>query len=89
LTEHLRRRLLGKKSATETKSNKSSQTEQSGEPIIEDYQAEPLTEQGRSTVLKTFREYLERGQTEFVLSFEETYTAEDWRFLLSELKIEE
>lgn len=86
LTEHLRRRLSGKKLA-KPKTSAPPPFEKSSEPKIEDYEAEPLTEQGRETVLKTFREYAERGQQEFILSFEENYTPEDWRFLMDELRI--
>ena len=88
LTEHLRRRLHGKKSSPEAKSKKLSTPATTGAAPNENYEAEPLTERGRETVLKTFREYLERGQAEFVLSLEETYTGEDWRFLMEKLETE-
>lgn len=88
LTEHLRRRLQRKKLSaeisTEIEKGNVPQVEKTETFKVESYEAEPLTEQGRQTVLKTFREYLERGQSEFVMSFEETYTPEDWRFLMKE-----
>jgi len=91
LTEHLRRRLLRKhdhrtpdrtagakgvgKSLHAGKADDSIQTDS------ETYQAEPLTEQGKMTVLKTMREYLTQGQREFVMSLQDSYTAEDWQWL--------
>jgi hypothetical protein len=95
LTEHLRRRLLRK--PDDRTSNKTSGTKEISKSLqvgktdnliqtdIETYQAEPLTEQGRKTVLKTMREYLEKGQREFVLSLQDTYTTEDWQWLSEKL----
>ena len=101
LTEHLRRRLLRK---TETKPTSRNRTfektsvnsslqvgKQSGEINyeMEEFIAEPLTGAGRETVLETMREYIAKGQTEFVMSLRETYTREDWQWLenaLSEIK---
>jgi hypothetical protein len=51
----------------------------------ETYQAEPLSEQARETVLKTIREYIEKGQRDFVMSFQDTYTAQDWQWLSDNL----
>ncbi len=93
LTEHLRRRLISKpaapkltsekfttgKSHVEGKSNGAVET-------VEIYQAEPLSKQGREAVIKTMREYLDKGQSEFILSFQNTYTTEDWDWLSKELK---
>ena len=99
LTEHLRRRLLHKpedvsQPTTNAKDKKGiSRTKQVGKPdkpVVgideQNYEAEPLTEEGRKTVLKTMREYIERGQQEFVMSFEGTYTKEDWKWLSKNLK---
>lgn len=99
LTEHLRRRLLQKpenisKPTAGIKVKKGvSRSMQVGKPdkLIagvdeQSYEAEPLTEEGRKTVLKTMQEFVERGQQEFVMSFEETYTKEDWQWLSKNLK---
>jgi hypothetical protein len=91
LTEHLRRRLLGKLASTKSaevkfktskflKVGKSSRTE-----TAEEYQAEPLSKEGRETVLKTMREYLDKGQNEFIMSFQDSYTQEDWDWLMAEV----
>lgn len=93
LTEHLRRRLMpakGQEEKSKIKSNKSSQIEkqQLSEPI-EIYEAEPLTEQGRESTLKAFAGYMEKGQKEFLMGLQESYTKDDWQWLISELKIDE
>jgi hypothetical protein len=84
LTEHLRRRLIQKLNTPKPKSNKPvSNTSKKSKPSI--YEAESLSEQGREVVLKTFKEYIEKGQRDFVMSFEETYTKSDWSFLINNL----
>lgn len=85
LTEHLRRRLIRKISAQKLKASKPS-TSKNKESEFLVYEAESLSQQGREVVLKTFREYIEKGQRDFVLSFEETYTKEDWLFLMENSK---
>lgn len=90
LTEHLRRRLLRKPETRQIDKNSgknSSRSLQVGKPIeleeaeIQDYQAEPLTDDAREVVLKTINEYIEKGQKDFVLSFRHIYTEEDWKWL--------
>jgi hypothetical protein len=98
LTEHLRRRLSRKqdtRAASKTSSAKSAgKSPQNGKtgPVLETdaeiYRAEPLSEQARETVLKTMLQYAERGQSEFVLGLQDTYTAEDWKWLTKNLEIE-
>ncbi len=89
LTEHLRRRLLGKPTSLKSKASNSLQI---GKPSsfkakdIEAYKAEPLSKEGRETVLKTMKEYLDKGQNKFILSFQDTYTEEDWEWLMGEIK---
>lgn len=86
LTEHLRRRLTKPFSKTPSaSSNARKNTAVSREVETEEYKADPLTEQGRETVLKTFREYIDKGQREFVMGFENTYTPEDWAYLIEKL----
>jgi hypothetical protein len=93
LTEHLRRRLVSRpaapKSSSENsaidKSHKEGKSSGAAE-TVEEYQAEPLSIQGREAVLKTMREYLDKGQIEFILSFQNTYTTEDWTWLSKELE---
>jgi len=99
LTEHLRRRLLRKPENTSEKKvsdkKRISKSLQIGKPFeqheveTQTYQAEPLSEKGRETVLKTLREYFEKGQEEFVMSLQDTYTTEDWQWLLEQLPISE
>jgi hypothetical protein len=94
LTEHLRRRLLGKSASTKSAEVKSKTSKplkvgkSSGTESAEEYQAEPLSKEGRKTVLKTMREYLDKGQNEFIMSFQDSYTQEDWDWLTQELKQE-
>jgi hypothetical protein len=91
LTEHLRRRLLGKAAMLKSKASNSLQVGKANDPKAKDteeYQAEPLSKEGRETVLKTMREYLDKGQNEFIMSFQDTYTQEDWDWLTQELKQE-
>lgn len=85
LTEHLRRRLIQKLNAPKPEANKTL-SRASIESELTAYEAEPLTQQGREVVLKTFKEYVEKGQHDFVMSFEKTYTKEDWMFLMGNLK---
>ncbi|HXH68728.1 MAG TPA: hypothetical protein VNI60_00125 [Pyrinomonadaceae bacterium] len=94
LTEHLRRRLLGKTPIPKTSTEKAGTSKalkvgkSSGEATesVEEYQAEPLSKEGRETVLKTIREYLDKGQNEFIMSFQNTYIKEDWDWLMKELE---
>jgi hypothetical protein len=89
LTEHLRRRLMpAKRRVAKTKTSKSFQNgkQQPSEPI-ETYQAEPLSEQGRESTRQAFAGYMEKGQKEFLMGLEDSYTKEDWEWLMKELKI--
>jgi hypothetical protein len=92
LTEHLRRRLMPvKKEVPKSKSKQSSsdgksQTFESIFEPIEEYQAEPLTEQGRELTLKAFAGYIEKGQQEFLMGMQESYTTEDWKWLMEKLE---
>lgn len=95
LTEHLRRRLSGKPNVQSENrisgakiDSKSLADGKNTSPIqneVETYQAEPLTAQAKETVLKTMREYVEKGHREFVASLRDTYTAEDWKWLSEKL----
>ncbi len=92
LAEHLRRRLIGK-SATGNSTEGKSKTSKSlkigkanGPETNQEYQAEPLTEQGRETVLKTMSGYIDKGQKEFVMSLKDTYTTDDWDWLTKQLE---
>lgn len=85
LTEHLRRRLIHKTNKPKSEKRKSSPVGKKSElPEIDC--PEPLSEKGRETVLATMRGYVEKGQSEFVMSLEETYTAEDWNWLMKNLE---
>jgi hypothetical protein len=98
LTEHLRRRLLGKhniqiseRTSGSKSTGKSLQIGRTGDLVQnngEIYQAEALTAQARKTVLKTMSEYIGKGQREFVMSLRDTYTAEDWKWLSENLSDE-
>ncbi len=94
LTEHLRRRLLGKsdvQTAGKTSGVKPAEEKLpvgKTDDLTETYQAEPLTVQARKTVLKTMREYFGKGQREFVMSLRDTYTAKDWKWLSENLSDE-
>ncbi|HEX8268238.1 MAG TPA: hypothetical protein VF596_22760 [Pyrinomonadaceae bacterium] len=86
LTEHLRRRLIGKSEPSKPKANKLTQVgKQQPSEQVETYQPEPLTEQGRESTLKTFIGYIEKGQKDFLMSLQDTYTKEDWRWLTSKI----
>ncbi len=90
LTEHLRRRLLGnsaKSAEGKLKTDKSIKVGKS-EKIVEEYQAEPLSKEGREAVLKTMREYIGKGQQEFVMSQQDTYIKDDWDWLMHQLENE-
>jgi hypothetical protein len=87
LTEHLRRRLIGKSAAVEGKAKTSTPTKAGkSKESAEEYKAEPLTEQGREAVLKTMQEYIGKGQQEFVMSQQDTYTKDDWMWLMKQLE---
>jgi hypothetical protein len=94
LTEHLRRRLMpakresAKKEVSKSKTGKSTEAgNQQLTKSIETYQAESLTEQGRESTKQAFAGYIEKGQKEFLMGLEDSYTAEDWKWLMKELKI--
>jgi hypothetical protein len=88
LTEHLRRRLLGysAKSAEEKSKNSKSTKVGKSEKLLEEYQAEPLSKEGREAVLKTMQEYFGKGHQEFVMSQQETFTKDDWNWLMQQLE---
>lgn len=94
LTEHLRRRLLSTSTLAKPPESKVSKSLRVGQANdfedknVEVYQAEPLSKQGREAVLKTMQEYLDKGQGEFILSFQNTYTTEDWTWLSKEMEKE-
>lgn len=94
LTEHLRRRLSKKPNARFSDENSTAEVAAKSSQIDESvgaarnnelYQAEPLTEQARETVLKTMREYVEKGHEEFLSNLRDTYTATDWQWLSENL----
>lgn len=95
LTEHLRRRLIGKANTPKSTAGKSkvNTTMQVGKTgageAVEEYQAEPLSEDGRQTVLKSLQSYIDKEQKEFVLSFQDSYTEEDWQWLMQNLQFKE
>ena len=86
LTEHLRRRLLGKSAKPKSGNGKSPQTDKHQIIEVEAFVAEPLTMESREVVLRTFKEYVEKGQRDFVMSFEDAYTKTDWLFLMKNFK---
>jgi len=90
LTEHLRRRLLGSSARSAEGKLKTSKSIKVGksEKIVEEYQAEPLSKEGRDAVLKTMLEYIKKGQQEFVMSQQDTYTKDDWDWLMHQLEKE-
>jgi hypothetical protein len=86
LTEHLRRRLIGKSVQVEGKAKASKPTKVGkSENVVEEYEAESLTEQGREAVLKTMQEFIGKGQQEFVMSQQDSYTTDDWDWLMNNL----
>ncbi len=87
LTEHLRRRLIGKSVTVEGKP-KTSKPTKAGKPeeTVEEYEAEPLSKEGREAVLKTMQEYINKGHQKFVMSQQYTYTTEDWDWLIKQLE---
>ncbi len=90
LTEHLRRRLLGNSAKSAEGKLKTSKSVKVGksEKVVEEYQAEPLSEEGREAVLKTMLEYIKKEQQEFVMSQQDTYTKDDWDWLMHQLEKE-
>jgi hypothetical protein len=86
LTEHLRRRLLGKSAAIEGKA-KTSKPAKAGkqEETVEEYEAEPLSKEGREVVLKTMQEYIGKGQEDLVMGQQESFSTEDWSWLIQQL----
>jgi hypothetical protein len=95
LTEHLRRRLLGKSDVRTGKTTsrliatgkkpRIGGDDNLPEPVAETYRAEPLSVRARETVLKTMREYIGKGEREFVMGLRDTYTPEDWKWLSENL----
>ncbi len=99
LTEHLRRRLSSKHDNQIPIKNLGmknvSKSLEVGKPLnsdkieVQQFIAEPLTEEGREAVLKTMRGYIDRGEIEFMMSMNGVYTAEDWNWLMKNLLPEE
>jgi hypothetical protein len=87
LTEHLRRRLFSKtiSEKRKVKAGKSTDTNKP-ENAVEEYQAEPLSKVGREAVLKTMREFIGKGQKQFVMSQRDSYTKNDWEWLIKQLE---
>jgi hypothetical protein len=83
------KREAAKKEVSKTKTSKSSKVgkQQPTEPV-ETYLAEPLSEQGRESTRQAFAGYIEKGQKEFLMGLEDSYTKEDWEWLMKELKID-
>ena len=96
LTEHLRRRLTiknlnqsnSKKSINSSKSHFVGKTALDNEINEAVYEAETLDENSRETVLKTMINYIKKGQREFIMSLQGTYTPEDWGWLMENLEVE-
>jgi hypothetical protein len=88
LTEHLKRRLLNTSTKSAKIKLKAEQSAKAGksEETIEEYKAESLTKEGRTAVLKTMLEYIEKGQNAFVMNQQDSYTNEDWNWLMEKLK---
>lgn len=100
LTEHLRRRLWSnaKKENAIQKGYKKDTLEKSEidsgaiEAVTDDFInqdediPELLTEKQREMVLSSMKEFIEKGNEEFVMSLENTYRKEDWDWLMKELK---
>jgi hypothetical protein len=88
LTEHLRRRLLGSSVKPATEKLKATRSTKVGklERIVERYEAEPLSKEGREAVLKTMQEYIGRGHQEFIMSQQDTYTRDDWNWLMKRME---
>ena len=89
--EHLRRRLANptdkQKSLTDKKLSPTDKPAKfDREKEIEPYKAESLSEEGREQVLKTMREFIEKGQRDFVMNSKDTYTEIDWKWLMQELE---
>lgn len=97
LTEHLRRR-LSRKSKNISEGNHSGKKEQISKTLQlgktinspttdgQIYEAEPLTDEGRKIVLKTMQDYIKKGEREFILSLQENYMAEDWKWIMEKLQ---
>jgi hypothetical protein len=100
LTEHLRRRLW-RAETNQTKSRKESykrdtvgKPESDSDPIEavsadftpqSEYIPELLTEKQRETVLASMKEFIKKGNREFVASLKNTYTKADWDWLTESL----
>lgn len=41
---------------------------------------------GRESTLKSFKSYIEKGQESFVMGLEDTYTPDDWQWLINEVR---
>ncbi len=100
LTEHLRRRLWNSeinksksrkesyKRDTAGKSNINSDTIEAvsdGFTPQSEYVPESLVEKQRETVLSSMKEFIKKGNREFVMSLKYTYTKADWDWLMKSL----
>ena len=92
LKEVLRRKLETKPAQTKNKSAKVSTQMQVGKPSPEtpseplEWEREVLTTEEREKTLSVMRERKAEGYLDLVKSMEQTYTAEDWTWLMEELE---
>lgn len=88
LTEHLRRRLLSSSIKSVEGKLKAVKSVKVGKAdgAVEEYEAEPLSEESREALLKTMQEYIGKGQQEFVMNQQASYRTEDWDWLMKQLE---
>lgn len=81
LTEHLRRRFASNGQPVSKTNNLSLKVGKNNPPEVE-----PLGDEYRLIILKTLKDFLAEGKTEFVESLQGTYAADDWKWLMQNLK---
>jgi len=83
LTEHLRRRFASTAPPSSASKNAgpSLKVGKTKAPAIE-----PLGDESREIVLSALQSFFDEGKTEFVESLQGTYTAEDWTWLMTNLR---
>ena len=92
LGEVLRRKLETKATPKRRESGKLSKQMQVGKPPVspeeETWEREPLSGEEKQKTLQVMKERKAEGHIELVKSMEQTYTTEDWKWLMRELEKE-
>ncbi len=92
LKEVLRRKLETKSSAVKKADSKASQSlkvgkssESEAEETFETWEKEPLGKEEKERTVQIMRDRIAEGHRDLVMSMKQTYTEEDWKWLMDKI----